>query len=150
MSILKVQKVRDREQKTTQKASHHLSQVAPKANIILWSQQQNLYYSRLTMSYVNQGDLFLQIEMFSVMLHISMSVPTSVPLYLFVFLFLFMFILPKHRQEPGPGHVSGLQTGSARHLYVVCINGAICLQIQNYFPPDPDIFSPKNKILILL
>jgi hypothetical protein len=40
-------------------------------------------------------------------------------------------------------------TGSARHLYVVCIYGAICLQIQNYFPPDPAVFSPKNKILIL-
>ncbi len=40
--------------------------------------------------------------------------------------------------------------GSARHLYVVCIYGAICLQIQKYFPPDPAIFSPKNKILILL
>ncbi len=43
-----------------------------------------------------------------------------------------------------------LQGGSARHLYVVCICGAICLQIQKYFPPDPAIFSPKNKILILL
>jgi hypothetical protein len=40
--------------------------------------------------------------------------------------------------------------GSARHLYVVCIYGAICLQIQKKFPPDPAIFSPKNKILILL
>jgi hypothetical protein len=41
-------------------------------------------------------------------------------------------------------------TGSARHLYVVCIYGAICLQIQKYFPPDPAIFPPKNKIFILL
>ncbi len=40
--------------------------------------------------------------------------------------------------------------GSARHLYVVCIYGAICLQIQKYFPPVTAIFSPKNKILILL
>jgi hypothetical protein len=40
--------------------------------------------------------------------------------------------------------------GSARHLYVVSIYGAICLQIQKYFPPDPAIFSPKNKIFILL
>jgi hypothetical protein len=40
--------------------------------------------------------------------------------------------------------------GSARHLYVVCIYGAICLQIQKYFPPDPAIFSPKNKMFILL
>jgi hypothetical protein len=28
--------------------------------------------------------------------------------------------------------------------------GAICLQIQKYFPPDPVFFSPKNNILILL
>jgi hypothetical protein len=42
------------------------------------------------------------------------------------------------------------QVGSAQHLYVVCIYGAICLQIQKYFPPDPAIFSPKNKIFILL
>ncbi len=42
------------------------------------------------------------------------------------------------------------QRGSARHLYVVCIYGAICLQIQKYFPPDPKIFSQKNNILILL
>jgi hypothetical protein len=34
-------------------------------------------------------------------------------------------------------------------LYVVCIYDAICLQIQEYFPPDPAIFSPKIKILIL-
>jgi hypothetical protein len=40
-------------------------------------------------------------------------------------------------------------SGSARHLYVVCIYGAICLQIQNYFPLDPAVFSPKNVILIL-
>jgi hypothetical protein len=40
--------------------------------------------------------------------------------------------------------------GSARHLYVVCIDGAICLQIQKKFAPDPAIFSSKNKILILL
>jgi hypothetical protein len=40
--------------------------------------------------------------------------------------------------------------GSARHLYIVCIYGAIYLQIQKYLPPDPAIFSPKNKILILL
>jgi hypothetical protein len=39
--------------------------------------------------------------------------------------------------------------GSARHLYVVCIYGAICLQIQNYFPPDRAVFSSKNVILIL-
>ncbi len=39
---------------------------------------------------------------------------------------------------------------SARHLYVVCIYGAICLQIQKYFSPDPTIFSQKSKILILL
>ncbi len=39
--------------------------------------------------------------------------------------------------------------GSARHLYVVCIYGAICLQIQKYFPPDSAVFSPKNKLLIL-
>ncbi len=30
--------------------------------------------------------------------------------------------------------------GSARHLYVICIYGAICLQIQKKFPPDPAIF----------
>ncbi len=42
-----------------------------------------------------------------------------------------------------------LVKGSARHLYVVCIYGAICLQIQKYFPPDRAVFSPKNKILIL-
>jgi hypothetical protein len=41
-------------------------------------------------------------------------------------------------------------TGSARHLYVVCIYGAICLQIQKYFPPDRAVFSPKNDIFILL
>jgi hypothetical protein len=40
--------------------------------------------------------------------------------------------------------------GSARHLYEVCIYGAICLQIQKYFPLDPAIFSQKNKILNLL
>jgi hypothetical protein len=40
--------------------------------------------------------------------------------------------------------------GSARHLYVVRIYGAICLQIQKYFPSDPAFFSPKNKMLILL
>jgi hypothetical protein len=42
--------------------------------------------------------------------------------------------------------------GSARHLYVVCIYGAICPKpkIQKYFPPKPAIFSPKNKILFLL
>jgi hypothetical protein len=45
----------------------------------------------------------------------------------------------------GPGD----QMGSARHLYVVCFYGAICLQIQKYFPPDRAVFSPKNKILIL-
>ncbi len=39
--------------------------------------------------------------------------------------------------------------GSARHLHVVCIYGAICLQIQKYFSPDRAVFSPKNKILIL-
>jgi hypothetical protein len=39
--------------------------------------------------------------------------------------------------------------GSAQHLYVVCIYGAICLQIQNNFPPDRAFFSPKNVILIL-
>jgi hypothetical protein len=39
--------------------------------------------------------------------------------------------------------------GSARHLYVVCIYGAICLQIQKYFSPDRAVFSPKNKISIL-
>jgi hypothetical protein len=38
---------------------------------------------------------------------------------------------------------------SARHIYVVCIYGAIYLQIQNYFPPDRAVFSPKNVILIL-
>jgi hypothetical protein len=32
---------------------------------------------------------------------------------------------------------SRVTMGSARHLYVVCIYGAICLQIQKYFPPDP-------------
>jgi hypothetical protein len=41
-------------------------------------------------------------------------------------------------------------TGSARHLYVVCIYGAIYLQIQKYFPPDPAFFSSRSKILILL
>jgi hypothetical protein len=40
--------------------------------------------------------------------------------------------------------------GSARHLYVVCIYGVICLQIQIYFPLDPAIFSPRSKTLILL
>jgi hypothetical protein len=40
--------------------------------------------------------------------------------------------------------------GSARHLYVVCIYGAICLQIQKCFPPDRAVFSPKNVILIRL
>ncbi len=40
--------------------------------------------------------------------------------------------------------------GSARHLYVVRIYGAICLLIQKYFPSDPSIFSTKNKTLILL
>jgi hypothetical protein len=39
--------------------------------------------------------------------------------------------------------------GTARHLYVVCIYGAICLPIQKYFSPDRAVFSPKNKILIL-
>jgi hypothetical protein len=39
--------------------------------------------------------------------------------------------------------------GSARHLYVVCIYGAICLQIQKYFSPDRAVFSQKNEILIL-
>jgi hypothetical protein len=39
--------------------------------------------------------------------------------------------------------------GSARHLYVVYIYGAICQQTQNYFPPDPAVFSPKNVIVIL-
>jgi hypothetical protein len=34
-------------------------------------------------------------------------------------------------------------------LYVVCIYGAICIQIQKYFPPDRVVFSPTNKILIL-
>ncbi len=37
-----------------------------------------------------------------------------------------------------------LKLGSARHLY-----NAICLQFQNYFPPDRAVFSPKNVILIL-
>ncbi len=41
------------------------------------------------------------------------------------------------------------ERGSARHLYVVCIYGAICLQIQKYFSPDRAVFSPKNKIMIL-
>jgi hypothetical protein len=36
--------------------------------------------------------------------------------------------------------------GSARHIYVVCIYGAICLQIQKYFPPDPAICSQKKNI----
>jgi hypothetical protein len=40
-------------------------------------------------------------------------------------------------------------SGSARHLYVVCIYGAICLQIQKYFPPDRAVFSSTNLILIL-
>jgi hypothetical protein len=40
--------------------------------------------------------------------------------------------------------------GPARHLYVVCIYGAICLQIQKYFPPDPALFPPNNKIFILI
>ncbi len=44
----------------------------------------------------------------------------------------------------------GLNGGSARHLYVVCIYGAIGLQIQKYFPPDPAIFSSIYKILFLL
>ncbi len=44
---------------------------------------------------------------------------------------------------------SYMKWGSARHLYVVCVYGTICLQIQNYFPPDPAVFSPKNVILIL-
>jgi hypothetical protein len=39
----------------------------------------------------------------------------------------------------------GITAGSARHLYVVCIYRAICLQIQKYFPPDPAIFSPEMK-----
>ncbi len=39
--------------------------------------------------------------------------------------------------------------GSARHLYVVYIYGAICLQIQKYFPPDRAVFLPKKVILIL-
>jgi hypothetical protein len=42
-----------------------------------------------------------------------------------------------------------LSVGSARHLYVVCIYGAICLQIKKYFPPDRAVFSPTNLILIL-
>ncbi len=50
----------------------------------------------------------------------------------------------------GGRRLIGRRTGSARHLYVVCIYGAICLQIQKYFPPDPAIFSQKNEILILL
>ncbi len=41
------------------------------------------------------------------------------------------------------------ERGSARHLYVVCVYGAICLQIQKYFSPDPAVLSQKNKILIL-
>ena len=40
--------------------------------------------------------------------------------------------------------------GSARHLYVVCIYGAICRQITKKFPPDSAIFSPESKISILL
>ncbi len=40
--------------------------------------------------------------------------------------------------------------GSARHIYVVCIYGAIYLQIQKYFPPDAAFFSSRSKILILL
>ncbi len=49
-----------------------------------------------------------------------------------------------------PTSINAVFLGSARHLYVVCIYGAICLQIQKYFPPVTAIFSPKNKILILL
>jgi hypothetical protein len=42
------------------------------------------------------------------------------------------------------------RSGSARHLYIVCIYGAICLQIKIKIPPDPAIFSPESKISILL
>jgi hypothetical protein len=38
----------------------------------------------------------------------------------------------------------GNWTGSVRHLYVVCIYGEICIQIQKYFPPDRAVFSPKK------
>ncbi len=41
-------------------------------------------------------------------------------------------------------------TGSARHLYVVCIYGAICLHIFQKVAMDPAIFSPRSKILVLL
>jgi hypothetical protein len=50
-----------------------------------------------------------------------------------------------------------LDTGLVSHIGV-CLTSLrslnlwcnICLQIQKYFPPDPAIFSPKNKIFILL
>jgi hypothetical protein len=35
--------------------------------------------------------------------------------------------------------------GSARHIYVVRIYGAIYLQIQKYFPPDPAFFHQEVK-----
>ncbi len=51
----------------------------------------------------------------------------------------------------GRGEGQGTEVrGSARHLYVVCIYGAICLQIQKTFPPDPAFFSSRSKTLILL
>jgi hypothetical protein len=55
------------------------------------------------------------------------------------------------RTGGSPKHILvGQGGGSARHLYVVCIYGAICLQIQKYFPSDPAIFDTQKNILILL
>ncbi len=51
----------------------------------------------------------------------------------------------------GRGEGQGTEVrGSARHLYVVCIYGGICLQIQKTFPPDPAFFLSRSKTLILL
>jgi hypothetical protein len=48
------------------------------------------------------------------------------------------------------GAVSSGVCSTSLRSGLVCIYGAICLQIQKYFSPDPAIFSQRSNILLLL